>query len=87
VLAIGLAGDYASVSLGIIEQLGETAYLVVAAGAEGLFASSGITVPLSGQFIYCPREPVLIDQGTWACPVDTGVECDSPRHQLALVRR
>jgi hypothetical protein len=84
---IGMAGDYASIGGGIVEQLSETTYLVVSGGAQGSFGPTGITAPLGGLFLYCPSEPYLIDQGTWACPANAGAECDSQNHQLTLVRR
>jgi hypothetical protein len=85
---IGMAGDYASISVnGIVEQVGETAYLAFNAGAEGSFGSTGITIPLSGSFLYCPSEPYQIDIGEWACRANAGVDCYSRNHQLALVRR
>ena len=86
-LGIGVANDYASIYAGLIELLND-AYLVITAGTEGTFDPSGIARPLSGSFLYCPREPFLIDQGTWACPNGAGgVDCESANHQLALVRR
>jgi Carboxypeptidase regulatory-like domain len=84
---IGIAGDYASISVGMVEQLGEVGYLAVGAGAEGSFGPTGITGPLSGSLLYCPSEPTQIDQGTWACLASAGVECDSRNHQLTLIRR
>ena len=83
---ISTAGNYASIYLGFVEQLGDAIYLVVSAGSEGTFDSEEIITPVSGSFLYCPREPYLIDQGTWACPAD-GVECESSNHQFRLVRR
>jgi carboxypeptidase family protein len=86
-LAIGIADDYASIYAGLIEILND-AYLVVSAGTEGTFSSSGTARPVAGSFLYCPREPFLIDQGTWSCPTGAGgVECESANHQLTLVRR
>jgi hypothetical protein len=84
---IGIAGDYAGIGIGIVEQLGEAGYLVFEAGAEGSFGAIGITAPLNGSVEYCPGEPYLIDQGDWACPGSAGVQCDSRNHQFALVRR
>jgi hypothetical protein len=84
---IGTAGDYANIQMGIVEQLGDAAYLVVSAGTAGLFDPSGISWPLDGELQYCPNEPVLIDQGTWSCQGTAGVLCDSHQHQLTLVRR
>jgi carboxypeptidase family protein len=85
-VGIGLAGDLASVSSGIVEQLGDTTYLWVGAGTQASFGPTGITASLSGSFLYCPAsEPFLIDQGTWACR--DGVQCDSENHRLTLVRR
>ncbi|HEX2462836.1 MAG TPA: hypothetical protein VHJ58_22055, partial [Vicinamibacterales bacterium] len=86
-LGIGVAGDYAGINFGIVEQLGETTYLVFSAGAGGSFGPAGITAPLSGSVEYCPSEPAQIDQGTWACLGNAGVQCDSQDHQLTLVRR
>jgi hypothetical protein len=85
-LGIGIAGDYASIYVGVIEVL-DDAYLVITGGTAGTFNPAGVAWPLSGAFLYCPREPFLIDQGTWACPNAEGVECESGQHQLALVRR
>jgi hypothetical protein len=86
-IGIGLAGDYASIGIGIIEELGESGFLTFQAGAAGTVGPTGISAPLGGEVFYCPTEPVLIDQGTWWCPVDTGVGCDSRHHQLTLTRR
>jgi hypothetical protein len=88
--SIGIAGDYASIHVGFVEEFGEKTYLALVAGAEGSFGPNGITTPLSGYSLYCPIEPFLIDQGTWACPASAGdraVYCDSDKHQLSLVRR
>ena len=86
-IGIGLAGDYASIGVGIVEQLDGTTSLVFGAGAEGSVGPMGITAPLYGQFLYRPGEPALIDQGTWGCVASAGVQCDSRNHQLTLVRR
>jgi hypothetical protein len=86
-VGIGIAGDFASIGSGIVEQLGETTYLWIGAGSQASFGPTGITAPLSGTFLYCPSEPFLIDQGTWACRANDGVQCDSENHQLTLVRR
>jgi hypothetical protein len=87
---IGIAGDYASIYLGFIEQLTETTYLVLSAGTAGSVGPIGITSPLHGYFLYCSSEPVQIDQGEWVCQAsagDQGVLCDSENHQLTLIRR
>jgi hypothetical protein len=87
-LGIGMAGDFATIYLGLIEVLSDLTYLVVTAGSNGTFDPRGVAFPLSGSFLHCPREPFLIDQGTWACPTGAGgVECESGNHQLLLVRR
>ena len=87
---IGIAGDYASLFLGFIEQPTETTYLVLSAGASGSVGPTGITAPLHGYFLLCSSEPVQIDQGEWVCQAsaaDRGVLCDSDHHQLTLIRR
>jgi hypothetical protein len=86
-IGIGLAGDYASISIGVIEELGEGGFLTFQATTAGTFGPTGISAPLGGEISYCPAEPVLIDQGTWWCAVDAGVVCDSRDHQLTLTRR
>jgi hypothetical protein len=63
-------------------------YLVVTAGIGGTVDPGRIVTPVSGSLLYCPREPFLIDQGTWACPDGAGgVDCESNNHQLRLVTR
>ena len=84
---IGVAGNYASFFLGVLEQLSETTYLIVEAGGAGPW-SAGITTPVNGYLEYCSAEPVLIDQGDWTCPVGGAVAaCESTNHQLAFVTR
>lgn len=84
---IGVAGDYASMFIGIIEQLSDTSYLIFETAAAGRFGTDGITTQLNGFLEYCTAEPFLIDQGDWACPSGAAIQCDSANHQLALVRR
>jgi hypothetical protein len=85
--SIGMVGDYAGVYVGIIEQLAETTYLLVDGEAQGSFDHAGFTAPLKGSVVYCPSEPVVIDQGTWACVPRSAASCDSANHRLTLVRR
>jgi hypothetical protein len=85
-LGIGIAGDFATIqSGGVVEQLGDAAYLVVTGGGGASFGLSGITLPLDGSFQYCPGEPSWASGEYWEC--QGGVQCDSHRHQLTLVRR
>jgi hypothetical protein len=87
---IGIAGDFANMSVGIVEQLNETAYLAIEGGVAASFGASGITAPFSANFLYCPTKPEWTSGEYWACPADGGVqavECNSGRHQLALLRR
>jgi hypothetical protein len=87
---IGLVDGYAGSYVGVVEQLSDTTYLIASARAEGTFGPTGMTVPLSGSLEYCPAEPFLIDQGTWACPSSANganVLCDSVSHQFSLVKR
>lgn len=88
-IRISTVGDYAGVSVGIVEQLGEANYLAITTWAEGVFGPSGMAAPSSGVFLYCPgSQPYLIDQGVWACREAGAVECDSSdQHQLTLTRR
>jgi len=82
---IGLAGDYASIGLGVVEQLDETTFLAFEGGTAGSFGPTGIAGPFDGFLLYCPAEPVW-NEG-WVCPVDGGLQCDSHTHQLTLMRR
>lgn len=86
-IGIGVAGESVNIQVGIIEDLGESAYLILSAVAQGTFGPSGITSPLSGEFQYCRGEPFLIDQGTWTCPSGRGVSCETLDHHLTLIRR
>jgi hypothetical protein len=84
---IGMAGDFASFWTRIMEQLSETIYVVIDGGLSASFGPSGIAAPLNAQFLYCPVSPVWTAGEYWACPIDTGVDCSSIRHQLTLVPR
>jgi hypothetical protein len=87
---IGIAGDFANMSVGIVEQLNERAYLAIEGGVAASFGASGITAPFSANFLYCPTKPEWTTGEYWACPAGSGgqaVECNSGRHQLALLRR
>jgi hypothetical protein len=84
---IGLAGDFAGIPINVVEQLDETAYLIVGAFAEGRFGPNGISVPLDGSLEYCPSGPFQIDLEVWACPGSADVACNSTNHHLALIPR
>ena len=85
---IGIAGNYASISVRIVERLGATTYLAIEGGVAALFGPSGITAPFNSYFLHCPREPAWTSGEYWSCGADVqGVECNSPNHQLALTRR
>jgi Carboxypeptidase regulatory-like domain len=86
-VGIGLAGDYASIGIGVIERLASGGFLWFEGGASGSFGPTGIAAPLNGSLMSCPVEPTLIDQGSWACPADAGAQCESPTHQLTMTRR
>jgi hypothetical protein len=82
---IGLARDYASIGVGMVEQLDESTFLAFEGSAEGSFGPGGITAPFTGFLLYCPAEPVWNDG--WWCQADGGLQCDSQIHQLTLTRR
>lgn len=85
--SIGTAGDFAGIPFSIVEALGDGKYLLVDAAGWGSIDATGITASLDGSLTYCPREPTLIDQGTWACVDAAGVQCHSASHRFRLVRR
>lgn len=85
--AIGIAGDFANMSVRFVEQLGDT-YLAIDGGAAASFGPSGITTPFNGSFLHCPTEPASAGGEYWWCGAGIeGVECNSSNHQLTLVRR
>jgi hypothetical protein len=85
---VSMVGDYAAVSVGVVERLGDSTYLAITTNSVGTFGLNGMAAPSSGVFLHCPGEPYLIDQGTWACRESGGVECGSyDQHHLALTRR
>jgi Carboxypeptidase regulatory-like domain len=85
---IGIAGDFANASVRIVEQLGETTYLAIEGGAAVSVGPSGFTAPFSSYFLHCPNEPAWSSGEYWWCGAGVqGVECNSPRNQLTLVRR
>jgi hypothetical protein len=86
-LAIGLAGDYASIRIGIVEQLHGTGYLAVLGGAAESFGPTGIRASLEGSFLFCPVAPTFDWNEGWVCEADGGHRCDSPSHHLTLQRR
>jgi Carboxypeptidase regulatory-like domain len=85
---IGIAGDFANASVRIVEQLGETTYLAIEGGAAVSVGPSGFTALFSSYFLHCPNEPAWSSGEYWWCGAGVqGVECNSPRNQLTLVRR
>lgn len=85
---IGIAGDFANMSVRFVEQLGETTYRAIDGGAAASFGPAGITAPFNGYFLHCPTEPAWAGGEYWWCGAGTqGVECNSSNHQLTLVRR
>lgn len=85
--SVGTAGDFTGIPMSIVEALGGGAYLLVDGFGRGSIDSTAITASFDGSLVFCPREPTLIDQGTWACVDAGGVQCHSAGHRLVLVRR
>lgn len=85
VIAVSIDGQSDS-NAGIVEQIGDAAYLAIDAGAEGTFGASGIATSLSGSFEYCPGEAAIIGE-RYQCLAKAPVSCSSPHHQLTLIRR
>jgi hypothetical protein len=84
--SVGAAGDSAGIPISIVEVLGDGTHLLLDAFGRGSIDTTGITASLDGSVVFCPREPILIDQGTWACVGPGAVQCYSARHRLTLVR-
>jgi hypothetical protein len=74
--------------MGIIEQLGESSYLLIEGDSAASFDASGFTAPFRGRFLHCPNLPIYTTGEYWTCSDDVqGSSCDSGNHQLSLVRR
>lgn len=87
-VAIGIAGDFANMSVRFVERLGETTYLAIDGGAAASFGPSGITAPFNSYFLHCPTEPAWAPGEYWWCGAAVqGVECNSANNQLTLIRR
>lgn len=85
---IGVAGDFASMSVRLVERLGETTFLAIDGGAAASVGPSGITAPFNAYFLHCPTQPAWSAGEYWWCGADVqGVECNSSNHQLTLVPR
>jgi hypothetical protein len=87
-LEIGVAGDFANISVGVVERPGVTTYVAIEGGVAGLFGPSGITAPFNSYFLHCPNEPSRSPGDYWWCGAGVqGIECNSAGNQLTLVRR
>jgi hypothetical protein len=85
---IGVAGDFASVSLSFVEQLSDGTYLAIEGGASSPVGPSGITAPFNAHFVRCRNQPAMSPGEYWWCGRDVeGDECASTNNQLTLVRR
>jgi hypothetical protein len=88
--SIGVAGDFASVSFGIVEALGESGYVAIEGWLAASVLPSGITAPVNSNFLYCSSPPEWTSGEYWACPSNgaaDAAECYSQNHQFSLVRR
>jgi hypothetical protein len=88
--SVGVAGDFAYVSFGIVEKLSGSGYVVMDGWLAASLVSSGLTAPVNSNFLYCSSPPVWTGGEYWACPGDAaadGAECYSQHHQFSLVRR
>jgi hypothetical protein len=85
---IGVADDFANMSLRFVEQLSDGTYLAVDGGAAGSVGPSGITAPFNAHFVRCRNQPAWAPGEYWWCGADVqGDECASSNNQLTLVRR
>jgi hypothetical protein len=83
---IGIAGDYVGGSVGFVEQLSDSTYLIFSTLVEGSVTASGITASLDGSLLYCPDQPRRAEEGL-ECPAANAVSCTSRNHRLELTRR
>ena len=87
---IGVAGTFADISITIVEQMADAAYLAIDGWVTNSFGPSGLTALWVASFVFCPTMPEFTAGEYWACPAGSdvqSVECNSDRHQIALQRR
>jgi hypothetical protein len=85
---IGVANDFAAVSLSFVEQLSDGTYLAVEGGAATSVGPSGITAPFNAHFVRCRHQPAMAPGEYWWCGAAVqGDECASGNNRLTLVRR
>jgi hypothetical protein len=88
--SIGVAGEFASLSFGIVEKLRDSGYVAMEGSLAASLAPSGITAPVNSSFLYCSSPPEWTRGEYWACPSSAATddaECHSQNHQFSLVRR
>jgi hypothetical protein len=84
---VGVAGDFADLSLRLAEQLSDGTYLAIEGRTAATVGSSGITGPFDGHFVRCGNQPSWAPGEYLWCGADgEGDECASSDSQLALVR-
>ena len=85
---IGVAGDFANLSLSFVEQLSDGTYLAIEGGTAASLGPSGIMAPLNAHFVRCRNQPAMAPGEYWWCGADvSGDECASSNNQLTLVGR
>jgi hypothetical protein len=85
---IGVAGDFADLTLSFVEQLSDGTYLAIGGGTASPVGSSGMTAPFNAHFVRCRNQPAMAPGEYWWCGADVqGDECASSNNQLTLVRR
>lgn len=85
---IGVAGDFANISLIFVEQLSDGTYLAIEGGTSASVGPSGITAPFNAHLVRCRNQPSMSPGDYWWCGADVqGDECQSTNNQLTLVRR
>jgi hypothetical protein len=85
---VGIAGDFAQTYFRAVEQLNDATYLAIEGGAAASVGPFGMTAPFGAYFLHCPTQPAWSPGDYWWCGADVqGIECNSSKHQLSLVRR
>ena len=85
---IGVADEFANISLSFVEQLSDGTYLAIEGGTAASVGPMGITAPFNAHFVRCHNQPSMAPGEYWWCGADVqGDECASSNNQLTLVRR
>lgn len=85
---IGVADNFADLTLRFVEQLSDGTYLAIEGGTAASVGPEGLTAAFNAHFLSCRNPPAWAPGEYWWCGADVqGDECSSGGNQLSLLRR